>query len=162
MYRKFRLLGLFIFLFNLQIAKAQKSLTEIKNPVDSIGCSAKYDKAKAMYAQMFNSSNAVKYRKLKKKFYDKVPKGELIDDPKAINCKERALFWIEANISKTGFKKYEDAQQQWDDMKEARKMLESENQELYNYIKESHKVCPELFNNFFLDLMKEYGDEFQL
>ena len=67
MTKKIILLGLFIFLFTFQITKAQKSLTEIKNPVDSLSCSAKYDKAKAMYAQMFNSINAVNYRKLKKK-----------------------------------------------------------------------------------------------
>jgi hypothetical protein len=158
-----RLLLILVLLFVVQGLKAQINATDEKAMAEDVECSVRFDRAKDFYAKMHGSPSATNYVKCKNDFYSKLPKGIKLEDPAALNCAENTLFWTKANIQKTGFANYEEAQLLWDKQVAAHTKLVDENTAFYNYLRETAKSCgQEQFRQLLHDLMQEYGTDFYM
>ena len=151
------------FLLSAQTLKAQSNVKEVREVNKSDDCTSRLAKAKELYAKMFSSPAAVNYRKIKKDFFDKVPRGVRLDDVAALNCGDKILLWIRDNIRETRFANYEEALAEWAKKNEAGNELLEKNAAFQQYMKDSAKSCSrEEFQKFMLELMQEYGSDFHM
>ncbi|MFP5436465.1 MAG: hypothetical protein ACLGH8_01615 [Bacteroidia bacterium] len=141
---------------------AQKSMFQ-KIAVADSDCAFRCEKAKEMYAKLYNSDAAVQYRQARDNFFSKLPKGEHPDDANALTCEDKVLLWTEKNIEKTSFSDYNQAKQLWEARKQASAKLMNENEAFHNYMRETAKNCSQdSFKKLLNDLIRTYGKDFHI
>jgi hypothetical protein len=134
-----------------------------KTALTESDCAARCERAKEMYAKLYNSDVAIQYRQARDNFFDKLPKGEQLDDANALTCEDKVLLWTEKNIEKTGFSDYNQAEQLWEARKEASSKLLNENSAFHDYMRAIAKECgPDSFKNLLNELIKTYGRNFHI
>lgn len=160
-----RLLPLLIFIGYVSIY-AQNKESKITQ-TDSISCdrnSKEYtlmrDKLLDFYTIMLNSDISKKYNKLRTELRSKVHYDGSADQRPKIS---EMYIWIKANLNKTDFATYEEAEMLLKMIKEVHTTMFNKNIELYKYIQEALKVCGQpLLTDVYLELQIQYGSEFHV
>jgi len=128
--------------------------------------SARYIKLKELYVRMQNSESAKTCITLKNDFLEKSNYEDVVSRKEIIAQSYNGLNainqWVLDNIEKTDFKSCEEAENAIKKGIAANFKIHVDNKELYSYLENTYKICPDLCVNLLLELKKEYGKDFQL
>lgn len=147
---------LFLFLVFIALTPAAHSQTiEWQMPKKDTVYEAKYNKLKAVYVKKRQSESYKKFSKLNDAFLEKV---NFKDHFKEIEMRT-IMEWIKANLAKTKFASYEEAEKEWKIVREAVSEHSAESSEYYDLMREYRKNGDmEIVKAVMMDVQKEYPD----
>lgn len=153
-----------LFLFCGHSVFSQEMNNQILCTPESSEYSLRYTKLRKLYVEMQNSESTKTFIALKNDFLDKSnyngSKREIITQ--GLNGANSINHWVLDNIEKTDFKSCSEAETAITKGIAANLQIHIDNKELYNYLEETYKICPQLCVNLLLELQKVYGKDFQL